>query len=484
MNFFTRLSRKQREPLSFAPEKSPSHCGKKIGFVLLSAVLGTAFLQSGCSGPSGKELAEAQKAYERKDYNRALALSDAILQKTPASLPAHRIRALSYVAEGSVESAFNDYDSVEKKYPEIAPQLLKEIAIGAIQQSMTHENYFVRSAAVKAVGEMGDPQFAALIIPGLRDTAPFVRFFTVESLGQLGGPDTLKLLLAAGKDPDGMVRVAVVKTLDEMADTKDGGSGGVEINHVLATFINDSDITVRLFALAGMAKRGDGQAFSRLVEAIGALPPQAHAAAAAALGRSKNPAAVPLLVKFIGNTDGTLRMYAAEAMGELSSPDLFAPLSKAIADSDPAVRGAAGTSLGKLGDARAVPFLTQALQDPDPIVRVSAGEGLRRLGKKETAVFQAALSEKDYAIRHFTIGSLRKIGGKEELPLLEKASKDEAPRVRIAAIRAIGEIGGPEVIPILKESLKDPDLSVRTYAAGNVGRVLNRAAGKDVKRGG
>lgn len=482
MKFFTPFSPEQKEAALSPRRRLPVGLSGKMRLILLFTLLGAALTQTGCSPPSGKELSDAETAYNQKEYNRALALSDAVLQKSPSSLPAHRVKVLSYVAQGSIEAAFNDYDSVEKKYPEIAPQLLKEISIAAIRQSLTHENYFVRSAAVKAAGEMGDQELSLLIIPGLKDSAPFVRFFTVESLGLLGGPDVLKLLLAAGKDPDGMVRVAVIKTLDEMVEGKNGSSG-VEIKNVLATFTNDSDVTVRLFALAGMAKRGDADAFSRLVEAIRTLEPQARAAGAAALGRSKNNGAVPLLIGMIGDAEGPLRMYAAEAMGEIASPELYPPLTKAIADPDPSVRGAAATSLGKLGNPQAIPLLTKTLQDPDAIVRVSAAEGLQRLGKKEMEVYRAALSEKDYAIRHFALGSLRKVGGKEGLPLLAKAAKDEAPRVRIAAIRALGEVGGTEALSLLKESLKDPDLSVRTYAAGNVGRVLNKAAGKELKKG-
>lgn len=485
MTFLPLFSPNPTPPEKSLRKRTPSGMARPraAGFVLLLALLGAALLSPGCSRPNEKELSDAETAYQQKEYNRALALSDAVLQKDPSSLPAHRVKVLASLAQGSIEEAFEDYDSVERKYPEIAPQLLREIAVGTIQRSLGHENYFVRSAAVKAIGEMGDPELSPLIIPGLRDTAPFVRFFTVESVGLLGGPDALKLLLAAGKDPDGMVRVAVVKALDDMADNKEAGTGGIEINNVLATFMDDSDVTVRLFSLAGMARRGDEKAFGQLVEAVRALEPQARAAGAAALGRSKNKAAAPILIGLIGDADGMLRMYAAEAMGEIAVPEFYNPLANALADSDPGVRGAAATSLGKVGDKRAIPLLTKAITDPDMIVRVSAAEGLLRLGKKESAVYQAALAEKDYAIRHFTVGSLRKVGGKEDLPLLSKAAKDEAPRVRIAAIRAIGEVAGPEALPLLKESLKDPDLSVRTYAAGNVGRVLNKAAGKKLKKG-
>ncbi|MFY9268638.1 MAG: HEAT repeat domain-containing protein [Candidatus Manganitrophaceae bacterium] len=446
--------------------------GKRIQHRLLAIALciiagGGLF---GCNRGSDSEIAKAEAAYEKREFSQAVALSDSVLRKDPASLGAHRVKALASISQGEIEGTFNDYDRVEKKYPAIAPSLLREICIGMIKQAMTHENYFIRSSAVKAIGEMGDPSLIPLIIPGFKDQAPFVRFFTVEAVGQLGGPEAVKLLLAAGSDPDGMVRVAAVKSLDDLASPP----AGIDVKNLLASFLNDGEITVKLFTLAALAKRGDEKATSELLESGRTLQGPARSAVAAALGRSKRAEAAPILIKMLTDSDKTLRMYAAEALGEMPAAGHFDPLAKALGDTDPATRGAAATSLGKLGDAKAIPLLEKRLGDPDPIVRVSAAEGLARLGKKEIPVYETALRESDYAVRHFAVGSLRKVGGKEALPILTKGLSDEAQRVRIAVVRAIGEIGGPDAIPILKTSLKDPDASVRTYAAGNVGRLLGR----------
>lgn len=457
---------------------------KRGHLVTASIVFGLSLIPLGCSRSSEQEIVQAEAAYQKKDFSRAVALSESVLQKEPASLPAHRLKVLASMAQGEIEGAFNDYDQVEKSHPDIAPALLKEISLGIINNALTHENYFVRSAAVKAIGEMGDPSQIPRIIPGLKDSAPFVRFFTVESLGQLGGPEALKLLLAMAKDQDGMVRVAVVKSLDDMAASKKGAPAGVDMNNILATLVDDTEMTVKLFALAAQARNGDEKAFTQMMETVPKLEGPARSAGAAALGRTKRREAAPLLAKMLADPDATLRMYAAEAIGEIVAPESFAPLAKAITDADPAVRGAAATSLGKFGDPNAIPLLDKAARDPDPIVRVSAAEGLQRLGKRAIPIYEAALGESDYAVRHFTVGSLRKVGGKEAMPLLKKALGDEAQRVRIAVVRALGEIGGPEAIPLLKESLKDPDSSVRTYAAGNVARLLNQAEEKFVKKEG
>ncbi|HIE65796.1 MAG: HEAT repeat domain-containing protein [Nitrospira sp.] len=463
---------------------SSDHTRHSIQVICLALLFFSFLTVLGCTPSSDKTLAEAEHAYAQGDYNRALALSDGLLQKVPDSFPAHRIKALSYVAQGSIETAFNGLEGVETRYPAMATPLLKEIAIGIIKLSLSHENLFVRSAAIKAVGEMGDLKLSALIIPGLKDSQTFVRFFAVESIGLLGGPDALKLFMAAGNDPDGMVRVGAVKAIDDMAEenNKSGKQDGAALNQLLATFTDDGDITVQLFSLAAMAKWGDQEASQNMLKIIRGLTSNERFAGAAALGRSKKSEAVPLLVDFITDPEESLRMYAAEAMGDIASGDIYDPLVKALSDPASSVRAAAATSLGKLGDKRAIPHLSKLLKDTDAVTRVSVAEGLHYLGQERFSIFRDAMTEEDYAIRHFTIGSLRRTGGEKALRLLSMAMQDTAPRVRIATIRALGEIGGINVLPLLREGMKDPDLAVRTYAAGNVGRLLNKASGASLKK--
>lgn len=434
-------------------------------------------IQAACPSASDQKLSQATEAFQQKQYKKVIALSDQILQTSPTQLDGHVLKARANVALNHISAALRDHKVLEKSSPDLAPKLMQEIIISIFKTSLQDRNYFVRSAAIKALGEMGDSNLIPIIIPSMKDPQTFVRFFTVESFGQLEGPDVLKLLMAGGQDPEGMVRVAVVKVLARMGETHQG----VQINKLLETFSTDADLTVRLLAMAAMSKNGDGAAFPKIVAEIEKLPKEALASGVAALGQSKNMQAIPLLKSYLADKNDTLRMYAAEAMGVTVSPEFYAQLLAALDDKDPSVRGSSATSLGKLGNREAIPWLEKRMGDSDPMVRVSAAEGLKRLGKRELAIYQEALSNPDYGVRHFAIGSLRRVWGKEGLPLLISALEDEAPRVRTTAIRAIGEVGGAESLARLKEMMKDPDLAVRTYAAGNVGRIINKMAGKRLK---
>ncbi len=436
------------------------------------------FLATACPSSSDKTLDEAQEALDDGQYTRALTLADSILQNAPDSFEASRIKALTHVAQAEGDKALNTYDLVETKHPEKSQTLLKEVAIAMVKLSLKDENFFVRSAGIKALGEMGDQHLIPLIIPGLRDSAMFVRFFAVESLGQLGGSEALKLIMAAGKDREGMVRTAAVKALNDMGTAK---QEGLQLGNLLATFTGDADPAVRLFALAAMSKLGDEQAFLALLKGIKDLADDDKMVGVVALGRSKNPLSAKLLTRYLEEPDQMLRMVAAEAMGEFSSPLFYEPLKKALRDQDSAVRGAAATSLGKLGNRAIIPELEDLSKDAIPTVRVSAAEGLKRLGIGRPELYEAALKDPDYGVRHFAIGSLRKTWGKKAMPMLVSAAKDSTQRVRLTAIRAIGALGEMESLPLLKAALKDPDQAVRTYAAGNVARLINIAAGMQMK---
>ncbi len=345
----------------------------------------------------------------------------------------------------------------------------KKTAIGILKSALLHENYFVRSAAVKAIGEMGDPTQIPLIIPGFKDPISFVRLFSVESAATLHGPDSLKLLLAASSDPDPMVRVGVVKAFDDLANH--GKVDSIPIEKLLEPFLKDPDPTVNFFAIASRARHGNKNTLIELEK--GLLDDERIHPATVALGRTKKKEAVPILIRAIDNPDEMVRMLAAEGLGEIADKEAYASLTRLISDKEATVRGAAATSLGKIGDPRAIPILESLLGDSIPVVAISAAEGLTRLGKTTLPIYKKALGHADYGVRHFAIGSLHKTAGQDAMPLLIKALSDNAPRVRIAAVRAIGSIGGADAVPVLKAQLNDADLAVRAYAAGNVVRLQN-----------
>jgi HEAT repeat protein len=421
----------------------------------------------GCSRGPEQEWVAAETAYEEGQYQRALALAESAFERHPDAPAARRVLILSSAATGDVGRGMTLLESITP--PESATPLWREFCLAVIAHSFQNENLFVRSAAVKAIGEMGDRTQIQRLIPALKDQETFVRFFAVEALGQLKGEEAIQLLMAAGSDPDPMVRIAAVKTLDEMDAPA----------RLFPFFEGDTEATVKLFALAGQARREGAEkaaqqtAAAKLMALAEARPDDP--AVPAAFSRAKIKTAVPHLLRTLTHQEAQMRMYAAEALGDIADPSATPLLLTALKDDDASVRAAAATALGKLGDAKATGPLTETLKEADLRVRLSAAEGLFYLGQIDWAPYAEALRHEDYGIRHAAIGSLRKIakkGNPQALEMLIAQRADAAPRVRIAVVRAIGETGNGATVPVLKELLKDEDLAVRTYAAGNLARLL------------
>jgi HEAT repeat protein len=444
-----------------------------------------------CRPNSRAHIEAADAALQQGKYDQALIETDRALSQDPDSVPAKRLRIKALIGKGEETAALDAYELLSRgSGPDMV--LLREICQGILREGLKQQNFFVRSAAVKSMGEMKDYSTVPILAMAMKDGAAFVRFFAVESLGELADPPSLRLLESATQDSEPMVRISAIKALDGVREA--------DAVPILSKFSGDGDLTVRLFALAALVHRGDSKAREALTRTVREVPKKLRATAAAALGQTRDRSLIPLLLPFLSDEDAQTRTYAAEALGEIGGPDAFGPLSNALSDPDLGVRGSAAAALGKLGDPRAIPLLTKSLSeiaadarvstrraadapkgkttgnDDGRIAEVSAAESLVLLGASPGKVYVEALSDPDYGVRHFAVGSLGRIGDEEAIPLLKTALSDEAPRVRIAAVRAIGEIGrrsgGEKVTPLLYGMLRDPDPSVKIYAAGNLGRFL------------
>lgn len=100
----------------------------------------------------------------------------------------------------------------------------------------------VRAAAVKALGQHGEVEDAALIAERLRDEAPFVRWQAARALQKIHDPSVAPALIAAlGTDEDVDVRMAAARALGQypqpavvqalVAALDDGNFGVVRAAH-------------------------------------------------------------------------------------------------------------------------------------------------------------------------------------------------------------------------------------------------------------
>ncbi len=137
-----------------------------------------------------------------------------------------------------------------------------------------------------------------------------------------------------------------------------------------------------------------------------------------------------------------VRLHVAEVLGDLRHPVTAAALIERLADEQgfPNVRHAAAQALGKIGDQAAMPALVQAAEKADFWVRYSAVEALGRLGDRQAVPPLLALLRQDAWMRPAIVQALGNIGAVEAVPDLASTLDDPNDSVRAGAVEALLKI--------------------------------------------
>jgi HEAT repeat protein len=242
----------------------------------------------------------------------------------------------------------------------------------------------------------------------------------------------------------------------------------------LLAALRDESWQVREAAAEALGEIG-APAVPGLLAALRDADWQVRRAAAAALREIGDAAAVPGLLAALGDADANVREAAAAALGEIGDAAAVPGLLAALGDADWRVRRAAAAALGEIGDAAAVPGLLAALRDAEEDVRRAAAAALGQIGAPAVPGLLAALRDAEEDVRRAAAAALGEIGDAAAVPGLLAALGDASWYVREAAAAALGQIGAPAV-PGLLAALRDADANVREAAAAALGEIGYAAA--------
>ena len=177
---------------------------------------------------------------------------------------------------------------------------------------------------------------------------------------------------------------------------------------------------------------------------------------------------------------------AADVLGSLRMRLALQPLGALVTDEgrDPVARGAAARALGRIGDIAALPALGKALAAGDASVRAAAVASLRELRSfQDPSLAVPLLSDADEEVRAqaiYTIGATRgkalvSASGEEAVRgLAALVTGDPSARVRKKAAWALGEIGAPASLAgaaLSQAAAKDSDPLVRSLASVSQGKL-------------
>lgn len=255
----------------------------------------------------------------------------------------------------------------------------------------------------------------AFLIERLADEqeAAEVRAAAIASLSILKDTSTASIarLRRAADDAEPSVRLAARSALARI------GGDGIDRVALLIAILEDpaQPDAAKVPAVEQLGKFGDGRALPSLIQALAAKSPEGGppqhlqeflaaraaakrnlpAAAARALGRLGDPAAIQPLIDASEQAQGEAKIAMFEALVTLKASQAVPAARAALSDPEPRVRRWAAILLRETSPKEALPEMRRALADKDPGVRLQATLALEQLNDHESVehIRQAASRE-------------------------------------------------------------------------------------------
>lgn len=404
----------------------------------------------------------------------------------------------------------------------------------------------VRQMAAFSLGLLGDRASLDALVAALDDDAPIVVASAVDALGRIGEPSVVpaivrmaQRMVAAGAlepvptmvederrdTPAAVVRLALgalvrLKAIDAVATVTlraDGTpvaswwpvafalsrAGDARALPALRALAAAPDVTVRAYAVRGLAAQKDAAAVPRLltlaetseaavaVEAVRALgavgdasatgrlvqllsapaaPPALRREVVAVLGGALDAESGDALIDLLADRSPLMRAAAITSLAHRDAAAFLAILSGLDPDQEWRVRAALATALGALPESAGLPRLRMMLQDPEPRVVAAVIEALRPLSPTDGPdLVRGLLEHQDPVVRSAAaraVGAWRPEGGVAWLQQAwRRAQRDSMYTARAATLDALAAYGPTAVATEAREALADPDWAVRVHAA-------------------
>jgi HEAT repeat protein len=350
-------------------------------------------------------------------------------------------------------------------------------------------NAYVRSAAITALANIGDPSPAtpgAVIDRLLRDADVAVRQAAAGFLRRLGPDqkslvpsllDALGQVVRSGSDP---ARVQpILEALGNM-----GPAARIAFPEIVAQ-LKHADQTVRYQAVVTIARmRADaGETFRVLTPLLKDTHPIIPQEVERAFVRL-DPKGTILVNRFLAMLKSPRppeRTQALEGLGRLGrmarrTSSKLVPL---LADPAPLVRLAAAEALWKVArSAEGVPVVVKSLRSPDRQLRRQAVNVVSQMGPaaRETVPHLIPLfTDKTLAIRQRALYAVGEIGpdAHDAVPAVVTALADANFDCRHSALASLGRIGANarDAVAKVRPLLRDQDGRLREAAATALGRI-------------
>lgn len=306
-------------------------------------------------------------------------------------------------------------------------------AVDAIAKRSTDPNPEIASAAILALGKIGDARaVAALVAAKGRAPEATKRAIDAAILDAPGADAKILGPMADGGDPT--IRSGALARLMQA----DPAAAKVKV----IAAIKDRDADVAAAAIRLGIDSQDAALRKSAIDAIPALAPGLQATAATIVGETGAKEAVPALKALVKSGDGAVRIAAITALGKAGAADATEPLLDRLANGDKEEQSAAERSLAVMRDPALDARLFQSAKAGSDPMALAA---VRALASRNPAGTSAALGElaraSDPSVRDAALDGLKAVGTATELkPLLEIVATSGDAKARARAQAAAGAI--------------------------------------------
>jgi HEAT repeat protein len=234
--------------------------------------------------------------------------------------------------------------------------------------------------------------------------------------------------------------------------------------------VNPTTIAATI-AIAPHVPAADGLRVLREIQASSAAPVHLRAAALRTALQLEPAAAMARIAEVLRGSDLVMKQAALEATADVEAPDLVPTLTSGLASWDAVTQTAVITALGRRGTAAAVPAVLGALAHADADVRAAAIDALGMLPGNADVVTALARIASGANVDEAKLArqSLARLNGPEVSLTILAGAERGDPPLRVVFLEQLALRNMTEGLPLLLRSRADPDAAVRSAAVGALG---------------
>jgi len=341
-----------------------------------------------------------------------------------------------------------------------------------------------RYQAAELLGQIGDSKALPALIRALDDRDANVHIAAARAVGKIGDLNAIQNLFDAYERRTVQFAEPIFDAIGEILDRTDPDDKNravfSRIVDRLIQFVKKDESPNELgratYAAGALGKTRDPKAVPVLTEKLREDKPLEIATAAAfALRHFNDSQAIHALIQAAGNKNisASVREAAAKSLGDIGNPNAVDTLISILEDSsdEDTVRSDAALALGRIGDPKAIEPLIRTLKDEwkwlrsRPREAIAEALGAFRDPRAIDALIEALGSDFDTALA--AADSLMKLRDRRAveplISILDSGIKNAHKREFAAEI--LGVLGDPRAIPALVKALHDNSKLMRQYAS-------------------